>query len=755
MFTPSVTLYIDKDNSRVRIVDTTDLSTVNLSTVGIVGSGTIISPTGDVLATGVTINRSTGATTSAWVALDVDGSGAIINGTYTLNYEYTYTLTNYAISSINGSNGIVLNGVNWTNLFTAGNSITIASSAVSGNNGVKTVVSSAFATNTTITVSQTLTAEVTTAGRLSFTITTSGFVSNVYVWSGCDVVTPSVSVTYDCDSTQFGTITFEDTTVLPSGQTLTTREFIVAFPQLLTNPTTPANQTTSLPAITIDTLATGDWVSRLNYTVSGVQSDGLTYGYTSTSGAQTTTVTCEGSLCSLSACIENLINTNKTALDTTGQSAYLSAVVTITGLIAIANEQRICGNMDAYRTTVASIRTILDSSGCDCDCCNDTTGNRWINNATFDGQSALDALQEQIDALNLTVIPLINQLASDAAALAAYNAILAQLVTATSEVSSLMAAIGTIQAALDGLNPTSPSFESDVDALEDLVAVYVTDVDTLTDTITNIGSQISLFNTNYPSYTSYTNIMLETLGQIEDQLSDTSGYLTTLGATLASLTPSSYDTDIAALQSDVNNLYNSIAAIFDYAGYLTIQMNGIQDAVSFLSQQVAANTAAIAALQQQTTITQTCFPIKQAFDIEYSDLAAYGLNSFNIPAACFTDGGYVKVVAWLANGTGVNSNLAFRNEATGDNISFLTCSANEYNNIEILVQKIPSTNNFKMVLTNAISAAGVPDSTTYAAATYSGGEILVNTAQEFSFVDLGTTPTAGIVRLEVTGYKSI
>ncbi len=250
MFTPSVTLYIDKDNNRVRIVDTTDLSAVNLSTVGIVGSGTILSPTGDVLATGVTINRSTGATTSAWVALDVDGSGAIINGTYTLNYEYTYTLTNYAISSINGSNGIVLNGVNWTNLFTAGNSITIASSAVSGNNGVKTVVSSAFATNTTITVSQTLTAEVTTAGRLSFTITTSGFVSNVYVWSGCDVETPIVSVTYDCDSTQFGTITFEDTTVLPSGQTLTTREFIVAFPQLLTNPATPANQTTSLPAAT-------------------------------------------------------------------------------------------------------------------------------------------------------------------------------------------------------------------------------------------------------------------------------------------------------------------------------------------------------------------------------------------------------------------------------------------------------------------------------------------------------------------------
>ncbi len=184
---------------------------------------------------------------------------------------------------------------------------------------------------------------------------------------------------------------------------MTTREFIVAFPQLLTNPATPANQTTSLPAITIDTLATGDWVSRLNYTVSGVQSDGLTYGYTSTSGAQTTTVTCEGSLCSLSACIENLINTNKTALDTTGQSAYLSAVVTITGLIAIANEQRICGDMDAYRTTVASIRTILDSSGCDCACCNDTAGNRWINNATFDGQNALDALQAEIDALTARV----------------------------------------------------------------------------------------------------------------------------------------------------------------------------------------------------------------------------------------------------------------------------------------------------------------------------------------------------------------
>lgn len=755
MFAANVTLYIDNTNKRIRIVDTTDLSALNLSVVGVVGSGTITSPTGDVLATGLTINRSTGATTSAWVDLDTVTSGEILNGTYSLTYEYTYTVSNYAVSSINSSNGIVLNGIDWSDLLENGNAVTISSSAITGNNGVKTVSSVAFATNTTITVSNTLTAEVTTAARISFVITTDGFFSGVYTWSGCDVKTPTVNVTFDCDSTQFGTITFADTTILPSGQTLTTREMIVAFPQLLTNPSTPANQTTSLPSITIDTLATGDWVSRLNYTVTGVQDDGLTYGYTSTSGAQTTTVTCEGSLCSMSTCIEDLINTNKQALDTTGQSAYLSAVVTITGLIAIANEQRVCGDMDAYRTTVASIRTILNNTGCDCDCCNDTEGNHWINNATFDGQNALDVLQAQIDALNLIVIPLVDELAGNAAALAAYNAILSDLNTLQSQVATLGYGVGEATAMLALLNPTSPSWAADLAALVSFINALQADIATLQTTSSGILTDIETFNTNYPSYTSYTDSMVTTLEAIDTSIDTLTTSLATLETGVGALTPSNYAANIATLQAQMATVVANVQTIQGQVTTLTAMMNGVIAAINDLASQLFALQAQVSELQTQNA-TQTCFPIKQAFgNIEYSDLATYGLDSFNIPAACFTDGGYVSVKVWLANGAGVNSVLNLRNETTDSLIVGLGCNALEYFVQEIFIQKTPNTNNFTVLLTTEQIVANVSENITYGSFVYTGGEIEVNTTQNFSFSDGSGTPTAGIVRLEITGYKSI
>jgi len=757
MFTPSVTLYIDRPNKRIRIVDSTALTGLNLSIVSVVGSGTITSPTGDVLATGLTINRSTGASTSAWVNLDVDGSGNIINGTYLLTYNYTFVGTALPVDLID-ANGFTYDYTDLSNVLEAGDSVTIASSAITGNNGVKTVEGCIFSSQTAVLTVQTLTAEDPSPATFSFTKTTVGLVSNTYTWSDCIVATPTVVVSYDCDSTQFGLITFSDTTELPSGQTLSVREMIVAFPPLLTNPATPANQTTSLPSLTIDTLATGDWTSRLNYTVTGVQDDGLTYGYTATSGAQTTTVSCAGSLCGMTDCIQSLITKNNTALATTGQSAYLAAITEVSTLIGLANEQRRCGDMDLYRATVAQINGVLNDSGCDCGCCSDTQGNVWINNATFDGQNALDVLQAEIDALNLTVIPLLNQLAGDAAAMAAYEAILTQIISASSMISEQTANIGTIQALLNGLNPSSPSFSYDLFTLQGYTATLSDNLDSLFDLLTNIRAQITLFDTNYPSYTAYTELMNETLDQLFYQLSAAVNYVGALNLALSTLTPNTYPDDIAAIQSDVNNIYNSIAAMYDYMAFLTIQTQGIQESVSFLAQQVAANTAAIANLQQQTQITQTCFPIKSAVAISMSELSDYGFDAVAIPAVLFNTGCYLKIsfsAGRSAPYTGANV-ISIVNVTTGESVGWITVDQETFLFGELIINLYPTTDNNFQTVQNLTKTDGAAVVSLYGNTNPLASDVfLENTNQVLAFSVTDDRIGNYFQNLEIVGYKSI
>lgn len=377
-----------------RLVNNVDfLTDYGIDVVALGGSvtGSITGPDGVALITGQLIDLTTGNNGLVF-NMPLDDDDEILNGAYTYTTYLTLSASALALFNIVAPNIINVDEgyVGLTNFFIAGNSVTVDSGT---NAGVKTVVSTAADTVLlAITVSQTLTNED-PAGTLTFSVTNPALTDSV-VYSGCDEVTPTVTVTDDCYSTQFGTIAFQDTTALPSNYELTTRLWSIAYPSNLSPPPATNPITGSTSVMNFTELAIGQWNYRLTQTVAVTQDDGLIYTYVATTGAIPYDVECNGVLCEVSCCYQTLYNRYAQDIAASGTSPLTNLMIELATLNNLAVNKKDCGDKAAADAIIQQMSDLIEASGaCADDCgCGTDTGNRWVNNAGFSAETLLESI---------------------------------------------------------------------------------------------------------------------------------------------------------------------------------------------------------------------------------------------------------------------------------------------------------------------------------------------------------------------------
>lgn len=227
----------------------------------------------------------------------------------------------------------------------------------------------------------------------SFDITNTQ-VSATYVYSGCTQTTADVSFTYDCEVGDSGSWAVANTTTLASNEVISTLNCTVSYPSwtALTPTFNPQVVLTSLPypsaPNTPTPLATGTYTVSLTQQILQTQTDGLILQY-STSTIQEFVVSCSGSLCGLTPCIESLRVAHANELQRNRISKYQVFVDNVLLYYAEAQNYRACGDTANYRATLDLIKTNLDASGCECACCDDNVY-YWVSNNS--GVSVIDSL---------------------------------------------------------------------------------------------------------------------------------------------------------------------------------------------------------------------------------------------------------------------------------------------------------------------------------------------------------------------------
>lgn len=638
MFTPTVFLQFNVNTNTAVVVDNTAYEpTIDFTQVGVVGTFTLTGPDGVAVIVGGTIDLSGGDTESASFALPEDSLEAILNGSYTLVYTPTFTVSLLAVDSFTAPDQVTIASVDWVNIFDevgASSQITIASATTPANDGLYDVESAVLSTGDTVFTLDTagITSEAGGSATISFVVTYNTYVNEVYGYTGCDETTPTAEVTVYCNTTQFGQIIFQDTTVLPAGQVRNTRLWNISYPGNLTDPATPADVTDTNPTVTINTLATGTWTWRLTYNVTVTQSDGLVYTYISQSEATEVRVTCT-TLCSARCGIESLYQQYGQALNG-GQpiNAFSKYVSLVNNYILAAQLAQECGDQDKFEDYMDLIVDTLNLAGVDCNCgCSgdDTeTGNHWINNAGFSSQTEIEQLITDVTALQAglgtaesdivtlqsetatntldiqTVTGFANALAGDVAATAAYNAIVADLAIAFSTGANYNAQLGEVQAGIDALNPDDPNFDDSVDLLESSVLSIDTGLANLDIFVQGIITDINTFNANFPTYNTLFNSALAQLGSVAGFIAAANALSTTLLTSLQNLTAVTYAADIAGILADLANLQSDVNSLITYQNLTNSSVNGIYFALGQLIPIVLQNQSDIAALSSQQSVPE-------------------------------------------------------------------------------------------------------------------------------------------------------
>jgi hypothetical protein len=125
--------------------------------------------------------------------------------------------------------------------------------------------------------------------------------------------------------------------------------------------------------------------------------DGLIIQYTAAS-SQEFTVRCAQPLCSLNKCIENLRAANAGALLANKVSQFQVYVDNVELYWIQAQNALACGELSEYQRLITLIEAELDSSGCDCACCDDDSL-MWVYNTSQSAQDAIEQLQTEVLAL--------------------------------------------------------------------------------------------------------------------------------------------------------------------------------------------------------------------------------------------------------------------------------------------------------------------------------------------------------------------
>lgn len=399
MFTVAGHLNFNSAAKTATFVDDTDLSVLNLAQVQVTGTATINGPDGVAIATGLTIDRSAGDTATTSFNLPLDNSLAILNGTYTFTYVLNFVVNGFSVAQFTATDTITISGVDWADIFNytaAANDIIIAGATTPGNDGTYGVGSATLNAGDTdfVVTGGTVTTEAGGAATIDFDVTYPTF-SGSHTFTGCDEVTITVDTPYACNTTPNGQIIFEDTTVLPTGQTLVSDQWTISYPNGLTNPATPADIVTTGTSVTVSNLATGQWSYIRVLNISVTQADGLVYTYTATKSANVD-VDCVTTLCQLACGIWKIHQQYALALNGgAGLNALTKFVALVNAYYIDAKLAMECGDQAKFDEYAALILAQLNLAGVNCDCgCDDSTdeGNHWVNNT---GQAINTAFAQQ------------------------------------------------------------------------------------------------------------------------------------------------------------------------------------------------------------------------------------------------------------------------------------------------------------------------------------------------------------------------
>jgi hypothetical protein len=313
--------------------------------------------------------------------LDVDGN--VANGVYTFQYSLRLDteLIPFDIAAIPTANTIsIVTTESWlANFLEPTNDIEL----LVGAPAVFVEVASAvfLDPNITITTSDAIPSGAYT--NLRFDLTNLQF-SGTFTYSGCTQTTADVSFTYDCEYGDSGSWAAANTTVLASNEVVSSLSCTINYPGWATlSPTFPGNVvTTALPypnlVTQLNPLATGTYTVSLSQQIQQTQTDGLILLYT-TSVSKEFVVSCAGSLCGLTPCIESLRVAHQSELVRNRISKYQVYVDNVLLYYAEAQNYRSCGETDNYKAALALIKANLDASGCECACCDENTY-YWVSN---------------------------------------------------------------------------------------------------------------------------------------------------------------------------------------------------------------------------------------------------------------------------------------------------------------------------------------------------------------------------------------
>jgi hypothetical protein len=388
------TLTVIQTTKKVRFTDTTDYVDLgfDLSAAQMKGLGTIYAQ-GEILVQLNTvgsplIDLQSGATYYEFDAV-LDNNGDIAQITYQVDYALRMAPTGLQIASTGVVTTVIGDGnPEYAQFLEAGDTL-VFDGATDANRVIDTV--DALVSGNP---SYTLTASIdisTPYDGYGFDVTRDEF-STSWTYAGCTLLTASADLVSDCAYGNNGTFSVTNETAITT-ETLVSLQATINYPSWTGE---AAIVVTSLP-YTNNRLATGTYSVVLSEVLQTVASDGLIIQYTATS-SQEFTVRCAQPLCNLNACIENLRAANAGALQSNKVSQYQVYVDNVNLYWIQAQNELACGNLTEYQALITLIEAELDSSGCDCGCC-DEDDLRWVFNTSEAAQDAIEQLQTDVLAL--------------------------------------------------------------------------------------------------------------------------------------------------------------------------------------------------------------------------------------------------------------------------------------------------------------------------------------------------------------------
>lgn len=439
-----IRLYFDCASKKTYVKDLTNYNTEVPSGVTVIGLGSLLSPGNtsvfNFLSIGTPlIAANANPRVSAQFNLPtLIGGTSIAPGNYILDYNNYYTFTNNIANSqfisFSAENEIVIPNVNLTNLWAVGNAFTLSDCTTPANDGdytIETISMSGSSTVITVTGTPFTTGEDITAlftSSVEYTVVN----EKTYTYTACaTTVTPCVSANYDCTSTPYGNITFENTTTYPTGAVVDSSTFTIFYPNGLDftqSPNPGYNDENPVIAnnvsyVYIDTLATGTWSAKLALNTSQTQADGLVLT-NSSSVVKEFNVSCTSNMCGLSSCLTKLKDRHISYLKSSTVSPLQQYVDNVQLLYTMAKEAQACGDKNTYEKYIAEIFAVVKQTDTDCGCgcsgscsgscdcgCDDgcgcgETGPTWVNNIGVNINSLLEDLAgipAQVDAIQNTV----------------------------------------------------------------------------------------------------------------------------------------------------------------------------------------------------------------------------------------------------------------------------------------------------------------------------------------------------------------